>query len=278
MSRKKTGKICKRIFNTIMILGMVIPMLYFLYHFVVKLMDYFEVKVSFISAVFSAWHDLSGFFLKMAFISAIFIAIKLLSMIPSMFGRVKMYHKGTDVKDIQLVDNLDDLKNINTDSFVELYKTVMYDPEKTAALLPIVLYAIATDNNSSSDIMSFIFNCDGNDDETKHEFENMKKNIVGKPYIALSYFTCTSPDNGYELTDKPVTRVKTPSDYSDDKYEKTLYIACSGSGSYRPIKLRLLNYKAVKKSQNSIMKSLMPDDDIWVFDEISSSLVTVKKK
>lgn len=278
MSRKKIGRIFNRIFNAVMILGMVIPALYFLYHFIIKVMDNLDIKYAFVDAVFSAWHSMSGLFLKMAFLTSIFIGIKLLSLIPSLLGRIRIYHKGTDVKEVQLVDNIEVLKTMTTDSFVELYKSVMYDPEKTAALLPVFLYSVATDNEDSYDIMSFIFNFDSDADDTKHEFENIKKSINGKSHIALSYFTCTSPENGYELVGAPVTRVKTPSDSSDEKDEKTLYIACSGSGSYRPIKLRALNYKAVKKSKNTIINSFKPDDDIWVFDEISSSLVNVKNK
>lgn len=278
MSRKKIGKICKRIFNAVMILGMVAPMLYFLYHFIIRIMDNIDIKYAFVDAVFSAWHNLSGLFLKMAFLSSVFIGIKLISMIPSLFGRIKMYHKGTDVKEIQLVENIETLKTMTTESFVELYKSVMYDPEKTAALLPVFLYAIATENENSHDIMSFIFNFDRDADDTKHEFENIKKSISGKSHIALSYFTRTSPENGYELMGEPITRIKTASDSSDEKNEKTLYIACSGSGSYRPIKLKLLTYKDVRKSKNNIISTLKPDDDIWVFDEISSTLVNVKKK
>ena len=59
MSRKKIGRIIIRIFNAVMILGMVIPALYFLYHFIIKVMDNLDIKYAFVVAVFSAWHSMS---------------------------------------------------------------------------------------------------------------------------------------------------------------------------------------------------------------------------
>ncbi|MBQ8164699.1 MAG: hypothetical protein IJZ94_04730 [Clostridia bacterium] len=277
MSKKRTVKqIIRRVLNAVLIIGMIVPMAYYLYIFTVKYIERSETASGFVSAVFSTWTALSGMFLKLAFISAIFIVIKLLSLLPLLFSRIKVYHRGTDVQEIVPAESFDEIKNIKLDDFIRKYKEVMYDAERTAALLPVVLYAISSGNPDSDDIVNFITNRASDNEMSLSELKNIKKQLEGKEYIALSYFTCTTPENGYEVSGVPTTRIKFSGTSGNDKDEKTLYIACSGSGSYRPIKLKAISPKTVKKSKNTYIAEIKTDDMIWIFDEFSASLVNVK--
>jgi len=275
---KNAKYIALKILNIILFVGIIAPMAYFLYRFAVVLIDRLDVTSGFVSAVFSAWVTLSGLFLKLLIVSAFFAAIKILTVVPSLLRRIKLYHRGTDVKEISLADDIESLINIDTESFVQLYKAVMYDAEKVAALLPVVLYAVASDNADAEAILSLMMNRDAEANDAINEFENMKKQMDGKVHIPLSYYTSTTPENGYQVQGVPVTRVKNANSSLDSREEKTLYIACSGSGSYRPIKLKALSPRNIKKSSNAYMRTLNPDDTVWVLDEFSSTLVNVKTK
>ncbi|MBE7064764.1 MAG: hypothetical protein E7384_02985 [Ruminococcaceae bacterium] len=182
------------------------------------------------------------------------------------------------MKEISLLSGIDDLKNLDVEKFIELYKENMYSAEKTAALLPVVLYAAATSNPDAEKILGFITGSDLTKSEDVDEIAHIKCQIDGKPYIALSYYTCTTPENEYRLLDNPITRIKDTGNFYNEDDEKTLYIACSGSGSYRPIRLKPLTPRMVKKSANEYIKDLSVDDTIWLFDEFSSTLVNVKTK
>ena len=278
MSRKNIKNTISKIFNILLIAGILLPMAYFLYRFVVVLLEKSEMSSDVISAVFSAWIDLSGLFLKLLLISGFFLTVKIITVLPSLFRKVSRYHRGTEVSEITLIRDEDALKNIDAASFLELYQSAMYDAKKTAALLPVVLYAIATDNPDSDVMLGIVMNKDFKSYEWITEAENIKKQVAGKINIALSYYTCTTPENEYHLQGDLITRIKDPADANDEPDEKSLYVACSGSGSYRPIRLKSLSPRGVKKSQNEYLKNLKTDDDIWFFDEFSSTLVNVKTK
>ena len=226
--------------------------------------------------MFSAWSDLSALFLKLAFISVIFALLRVLTWLPSLFGKVRMYHRGTDVNEISLTDSFDSILNIDTDSFFELYKKNMHDADSVAALLPVVLYAIASGNNDAADILSILTNKDVEKLDVSGELLNIRKQIEGKVHVALSYYTCATPDNGYQIQGTPVTRIKSTGISDDESDGKTLYIACSGSGSYRPVKVKMISGKGIKKSDNKYIKELNAKENIWIIDEFSSTLVNVK--
>lgn len=278
MSKKNIKNSILKIFNILLIAGIVLPMAFFSYRFLIVFLEKIEVNTSFISALFSAWFVLSGLFLKLLLISGFFIALKIITVLPTLLRKVSRYHRGTEVSEIMLIRNEEALKGINAGAFEELYKSSMYDAKKTAALLPIVLYAIATGNPDSDEMLSIITNNDSKSYEWISEAENIKKQVLGKANIALSYYTCTTPENDYQLQGDLVSRIKDPVDLNDESNEKSLYIACSGSGSYRPIKLKSVSPRGLKKSQNEFLKSLKTDDNIWFFDEFSSTLVNVKTK
>lgn len=278
MHIKGIKKLVLRFVNILLVIGIILPMVYFLYRFVITVLDKIETTPGFVPAVFSAWSTLSTLFLRMAFLSVIFIVLRVLTWLPSMFGRVKLYHRGTDVNEISLVDSFDEIFDVDRESFFDLYKRCMYDPAKVASLLPIALYAVASANPDAESIVGIMMNKNVDDPIVSNGFLNIKKQIDGKKHIALSYYTCATPGNGYQTHGIPITRIKS-NDYLDDSNEeKTLYIACSGSGSYRPVKITVVHKKNVKNSENEYIRELIPENDIWIVDEFSATLVNVKNK
>jgi hypothetical protein len=93
--------------------------------------------------------------------------------------------------------------------------------------------------------------------------------IQSKPYIARSYITGTSPENGYTLPSPPLTVRVSRNKYSEQgNGDVKVFVQCSGADSPRPVTLRKNNrgiWKAV--NVNSLFVGIRPpvetiDDDL----------------
>ena len=65
----------------------------------------------------------------------------------------------------------------------------------------------------------------------------IKSQLGGQPHIPRSYFQGTTPENGYQLPDPPLTLKFSDNPYSEDAGAGTfkVFVACSGADSDRPI-------------------------------------------
>jgi hypothetical protein len=82
--------------------------------------------------------------------------------------------------------------------------------------------------------------------------------VLSKPYMIRSYFAGASPENNYNMGDLPFIVETSTNKYSEiSESEIKLFVACSGAGSPRPVRVEL----------NS--------SGIWKVDEFSSLVVGV---
>ncbi|MBQ8828398.1 MAG: hypothetical protein IJZ90_04610 [Clostridia bacterium] len=276
MSRVELRIGIKKILNLLLWVGIVLPMVYFIYLYIKQLIGVYSSSFGFIDAVFGAWSACADILLKLLIISAVFICLKLLVGLPRFVSGLSIYQKGVQVQEITVAETAEALEFTDADVFFEKYKEFMYNPVSVASLLPAVLYNFVIDEKKGRDMLAILLNIDAGSEDSCMIIDGIKKQISGKKYIPLSYFTSATPENGYKVSSPSVVRIKTGDLLEDDKYEKTLYIACSGSGSYRPVKLRCLKKKQIRKSANPYIHSVKADDLIWVVDDFPSILVNVK--
>ncbi len=268
--------VVRKIANIILWMCIIIPMIVFAYLYIKQFFILYPRGFGFIATVFDTWIDCSRMLLKLLAISCVFIFIKILTLMPKLFNRFNLYKQGVKVHDICVADSVEEFHSITSEKFFEKYSESMYDPVKVAALLPIALYNFVCNPNEGNKMLAVLMNIDENDTEFEVISKGISKQIADKKYIPLSYFNGAVPENGYTLKYVLTVKIKTGDSPDESRYEKTLYIACGGSGSYRPITVKCVSKRAIKKSSNKYMCTLKPDDRTWIIGDFPSILINVK--
>ena len=121
------------------------------------------------------------------------------------------------------------------DAFVSMAEKKLHIPENTAGLFVIALRIYAVDQELGLRMIAFLRH-----EETIPEIE--EKRLLLDPlskarYIPLSYFKGATDSNGYTPSEPYTITVKDNGLKSKNKNEKTVFIGCGGSGTYRPVTL-----------------------------------------
>ncbi len=95
------------------------------------------------------------------------------------------------------------------------------------------------------------------------------------PEVARSYLRGATPENGYDVPQGPLTiYVKITDERVLRKKAKTVYVGCSGTGSYRPITLASKPPRYVRKRFGVRCEY---ETDPWFVTDYPSLLLPVKK-
>lgn len=151
------------------------------------------------------------------------------------------------------------------DVFVSLAEKKLHVPENTAGLFVIALRIYAVDQELGIKMISFLRheNAISDLEEKKLLLDPLNK----ARYIPLSYFKGATDSNGYTPEEPYTITIKDNRLKSKNKYEKTLYIGCSGCGAYRPITLFRVKFRKLKNKRF--------EDDAWFVKEYSSLMLQV---
>ena len=269
----------KKIVNVLLWIGIIVPIAYFFYVFIrqyIEIYPLYPQRFGFLDGIFAVWKNCSDLFLKMFIISSAFIFFKLVSNLPAFISGLKLYKRGVNVSDVTVADSECELVVKSIDDFVERIKKVMNDPVAVASFLPVVLYNIACESPDSDKMLAVLMNIGIEEERSRLLIDGIKRQVLDKKYIPSSYFVAATPENGYTVSGKVVVKVKTGDTTEENKNELTLYIACSGSGSYRPVKLMRLKNRQIKKSANEYIKNIKSEEPIWLVEDFPSILVNVK--
>lgn len=110
-------------------------------------------------------------------------------------------------------------------------------PEEVAALTVAVLAQYPENSSETEKMLDFLR---GPRPLNGIDKQFIKDRFRGKDYLMRSYFSGSSPENNYAVK-VPYTIVVTENANSRSQFSEgylTLYIACSGADSPRPVKLR----------------------------------------
>lgn len=108
-------------------------------------------------------------------------------------------------------------------------------PFKTAALTIAVLCNFENDPDATFEMLDFL---KGPESVSEHEKQFIRERLKGKGYKAYSYFSGTSPENGYTpIKPYSISVFDNPYSFPDENWA-TLYVKSSGADSPRGIKLR----------------------------------------
>ena len=86
-------------------------------------------------------------------------------------------------------------------------------------------------------------------------------------YIPLSYFKGATDSNGYTPSEPYTITVKDNGLKSKNKNEKTVFIGCGGSGTYRPVTLFKVKFRKLKNKRF--------EDDAWFVKDYSSLMLQI---
>lgn len=149
--------------------------------------------------------------------------------------------------------------------FLSLAEKTLHLPEHAAGLFVIALRIYAVDQELGRKMIAFL----------RHEdslSETEEKKLLSEPlrkasYIPLSYFKGASAENGYTPAEPYTVTVKDNRLKSRKRNEKTLYLGCGGSGTYRPITLFKVKYRKLKNRHF--------EDDAWFIKDYASLMLPI---
>lgn len=97
--------------------------------------------------------------------------------------------------------------------------------------------------------------------------------VLGKRnFYTKGYFKGALPENGYTPSSPYTVMVRDDGRKGLKKDLKTLYIGCGGTGTYRPITLKLQPIKKIRKLQGK--RKL--EDDLWYVEEYPSIMLEMQ--
>jgi hypothetical protein len=148
-------------------------------------------------------------------------------------------------------------------SYTELELQLPATPEGAAARIILALTLYTVDQKAGESALAGAVHPgqlapgEGEKRLSKRSLDLIKNQIGSKPYHMHSYFTGTSPDTGYKLTDPPYSLEFSTNPHSgraEDGRIK-LFIKSSGADSPRPITLQTDASKAWKAAEWSSLLS-----------------------
>ncbi len=112
---------------------------------------------------------------------------------------------------------------------------------------------------------------------TQAELENVFQMMANQyPFVARSYIAGTTPKNGYTVPQGDwVIYIKITDEKSLRRKSKTVYVGCSGTGSYRPITLASKPPRFVRKRFGI---KIDYEDDPWFVTDYPSILLPVPQE
>lgn len=151
------------------------------------------------------------------------------------------------------------------ETFVSMAEKKLHIPENTAGLFVVALRIYAVDQELGRKMIAFLRH-----EETISETE--EKRLLLEPlgrarYIPLSYFKGAADRNGYTPSEPYTITVKDSRLKSKNKNEKTLYIGCGGSGTYRPVTLFKVKFRKLKNKRF--------EDDAWFIKDYASLMLQI---
>ncbi len=179
-----------------------------------------------------------------------------------LFGIIPLSISAETVKLPRIPETIED--------FIELRNEISLTPSGGAAVFVLALYIYSIDEELGLQALTVTL---VNDDLHLHKVNGVYKGysptnpmrylldrILPKPYMIRSYFSGANPENNYDIGDLPFVIETSTNKYSEiSETEIRLFVACSGAGSPRPVRVE----------RNS--------SGLWKVDEFSSLVVDVMR-